>query len=250
MSSSTPRPLAPRPLLLGHRGARRHASENTLAAFDLALQHGCDGSEFDVRLTCDTRAVIFHDLRFHGRSIRKSTYEALCIHRGRMRRRRAPLPPAEALPCVEDVLDRFGATSYLDIELKVPGLEEGVLRALRLQQTPATNFIVSSFKVEVLRELRARDAEVPLGFVTRQRKGFAAWERLDAQLGLQVLVANHKLVSRELIDDVHAAGKQIFVWTVNRERQMLRLAEMGVDALISDNTELLGRVFRAHNHRR
>jgi glycerophosphoryl diester phosphodiesterase len=167
------------------------------------------------------------------------------MHRRGLRRKHADLPPAEALPCVEDVLERFGATSYLDIELKVPGLEETVLRALRLLRTPASNFLVSSFKVEVLRELRARDAQVPLGFVTRQRRGWAAWERLDAQLGLQVLVANHKLVSRELIDDVHAAGNQIFVWTVNRERQMRRLAELGVDALISDNTELLGHVFRA-----
>jgi hypothetical protein len=45
------------PLLLGHRGARRAAPENTLAAFDLALQHGCDGFEFDVRRTLDGRSL-------------------------------------------------------------------------------------------------------------------------------------------------------------------------------------------------
>jgi glycerophosphoryl diester phosphodiesterase len=52
-----------RPLLLGHRGLRvpQAPPENTFAAFDLALQHGCDGFEFDVRLTGDGRAVICHD---------------------------------------------------------------------------------------------------------------------------------------------------------------------------------------------
>ncbi len=60
---------AARPLLLGHRGARRAAPENTLEAFDLALAHGCDGFEFDVRMTRDGRCVICHDPRLRGREI-------------------------------------------------------------------------------------------------------------------------------------------------------------------------------------
>jgi len=57
-----------RPLLLGHRGARAEKSipENTLASFDCALAQGCDGFEFDVRLSADGQPVICHDTRVHG----------------------------------------------------------------------------------------------------------------------------------------------------------------------------------------
>src|SRR5437660_5423339 len=100
------------PLLLGHRGARatKSVSENTIAAFDLALQHGCDGFEFDVRLTADGRPVICHGGRFAGITIARAACKRL-----------------PALPLLEDVLARYGSRAFLDIELKVPGLEPYVL---------------------------------------------------------------------------------------------------------------------------
>src|SRR5580704_10634380 len=96
-----------RPLLLGHRGARAEKSipENTLASFDLALARGCDGFEFDVRLTADGQPVVCHDATAHGLKIAESSAEKL------------------GLPHVRDVLARYQSTAFLDIELKVSGLE-------------------------------------------------------------------------------------------------------------------------------
>src|SRR5271169_656102 len=96
-----------RPLLLGHRGARAEKSipENTLASFDLALSQGCDGFEFDVRLTADGQAVAGHDATAHGSKIAESPAEKL------------------ALLHLRDVLARYQSTAFLDIELKVSGLE-------------------------------------------------------------------------------------------------------------------------------
>ncbi len=62
----------PKPLLLGHRGAKSYAPENTIEAFELALQHGCEGLEFDVRLTADQQAVICHDPKFNRVEIARS----------------------------------------------------------------------------------------------------------------------------------------------------------------------------------
>jgi glycerophosphoryl diester phosphodiesterase len=234
-----------RPLLLGHRGARHHAPENTLAAFDLALQHGCDGFEFDVRLTRDHRAVICHDLLYRGLSVEKSVYRELS-RRGERSLAGAPAQSPSLVPCLDDVVKAYCARAYLDIELKVSGLEKATVQTLAQHKPPAERFVVTSFFPEILRELRSRSPRVPIGFITDNRKHIAAWEKLDAELRLQVVAAHHKLVTGALLDEVHAAGKQLFVWTVNRERQMLQLADMGVDALISDDTELLGRVFRRH----
>src|SRR5271167_3797714 len=95
-------------LLLGHRGAGASSSvpENTLAAFDLALEHGCDGFEFDVRLTADKQAVVCHDPK-HGRST---------IARAQSLR-------LADLPRLDEVLRHYGQRVFLDIELKVSGLE-------------------------------------------------------------------------------------------------------------------------------
>src|SRR4051812_38163996 len=98
-----------RPLLLGHRGARRGAPENTLEAFDLCLSHRCDGFEFDVRQCAGGRAVICHDPKIRGRDINRSTFAAL------------------GLPSLEDVLARYASRAFLDIELKLAGLEQDVV---------------------------------------------------------------------------------------------------------------------------
>jgi len=95
-----------RPLLLGHRGARATASipENTLASFDLCMQHGCDGFEFDVRRTADGISVVCHDDSFRGLNLAKANAPDL-----------APWHAQGLLPTLEEVLKRFSPVSFLDI---------------------------------------------------------------------------------------------------------------------------------------
>ncbi len=210
-----------RPLLLGHRGARRYAPENTFEAFDLALAHGCDGFEFDVRRTCDGRSIICHDPKLHQHSIAESTYTDLQA-------------VVRSLTCLEDLLARYAGQAFLDIELKVPQLEDGLVTALRQQQP--CDCLVSSFLSDVLDGVRTRDPQIPRGFLFDQGEGLMRWAALD----VQYVLPHHSLVSHELVDDVHAAGRKIVVWTVNQEREMRALAGMGVDGIISDDTRLLG----------
>jgi len=220
-----------KPLLLGHRGARAAASENTIPAFDLALAHGCDGFELDVRLTRDAQAVICHDPRLARRSVRLSTYSQLCERLAR----KQPASTREALlPSLDDVLARYANRAWIDIELKAKGLEAHVVAAVR-RHGLRRNFCVSSFRSVVLDELRARDPYMPLGFLAKRRWRIARWDRLD----VQVVIPHYRLVSARLVDEVHAAGKMLMTWTVNSPRQMRRMAEFGVDAVISDDTELL-----------
>src|SRR5438874_11079904 len=105
----TPQGISSRPLLLGHRGARGVTSipENTIESFDRALADGCDGFEFDVRLTLDEEAVIFHDPGSGKFKVERT--------------RAQDLPP---LPRLRDVLKRYQDKAFLDIELKVRGLEK------------------------------------------------------------------------------------------------------------------------------
>jgi glycerophosphoryl diester phosphodiesterase len=214
------------PLLLGHRGLRSRSfsvRENTLAAFDLALQHGCDGFEFDVRLTADDTAVICHGHRFASITIAKAIAARL-----------------RSLPLLEDVLERYASRAFLDIELKVPGVESQVLTAIS-HNPPEQGYVVSSFLPNVLIELRTRSQSVPLGIICETRKQLSIWRDLP----IQYVIANERLITPELLRDAQNAGKAVFAWTINNKASMLRLANSGIDGIISDKTCLLAETLRA-----
>ncbi len=209
-------------LLLGHRGARRYAPENTIAAFDLAMEHGCDGFEFDVRLTSDQHCVICHDPKLAGRTVASSTYDALV--------------PA---PCLPDVLQRFANSAYLDIELKVAALEAQVAAMLQ-EQAPQRGYCVSSFLPEVIQAVHAQGRAIPLGLICESPRQFANWQKLP----IQAVFLKYSLTTQKVVSELRTGGKQVFVWTVNGAREMREFANMGVDGIISDDTKLLVETLR------
>src|SRR5579864_4174422 len=201
-------PAPTRPLLLGHRGARavRSIPENTLESFDRALADGCDGFEFDVRLTEDEEAVVCHDAKVSG-------YEVS----------RTPAKQLSRLPRLRDVLQRY-RDSFLDIELKVKGLERITLD-LFLRHKPRRGFVVSSFIPGVLKSLRAEDPTIPLGLICETKTQLRLW----SDLPVEYVILHHPLAEPDLIRKVRGAGKKVIVWTVNDPAEMQHFAEFGVD---------------------
>jgi glycerophosphoryl diester phosphodiesterase len=208
-----------RPLLLGHRGTRVSGApeENTLAAFEFALQSGCDGFEFDVRRTACGHAVICHDEEVRDIHVAKAACGQL-----------------QSLPRLADILKNYASRAFLDIELKVPGLESDVLVALR-EHPLEHGYVVSSFLPEVLLDLRARSAEVALGFICDQKKTLDRWQ----ELAVEYVIPRYPLITSRLVQAVHGAGKTILTWTVNDQKVLRRLADWGVDGIISDDPQLL-----------
>ncbi len=211
--------MAAPPLLLGHRGARaiKSVPENTLPSFDLALSHGCDGFEFDVRRTSDGRGLICHDPRIGKLTVCHVTSNQL-----------------PQCPLLEDVLQHCAHRAFLDIELKVSELETTVLTALRECQLQR-DYVVSSFLPEVIMELKARSGTTPVGIICDKPNELARWH----QLPVEYVIPEQKLVTEQFVDEVHSAGRRLFVWTVNEPKEMLRFAGWGVDGIISDDTKLL-----------
>jgi glycerophosphoryl diester phosphodiesterase len=136
------------------------------------------------------------------------------------------------------VVQRYAARCFLDIELKVVGLEQHALELIATH-APKGPHVISSFLPEVLRELRAVNPAARTGFITEKQSTLGKWEALD----VAAIIPQHKLVSASLVADVHAAGRQVMVWTVNDAREMRAMADMSVDAIISDDTQLLCRTF-------
>jgi len=211
-------------LLLGHRGARDYAPENTFSAYDLALDHGADGFEFDVRGTRDRLTIICHDAKFHRLVIRRRTLKQL---------RAACVSPKEQPPTLEAVLERYRGSAFLNIEVKVRGLEELVMRAVK--RARPERYFISSFLPGVVRKLHRLDHSLVLGALAQTTWQLRRWRILP----VKYVVPHYRLLSRRLVTKLHAAGKTVITWTVNDRRQMLRAAEWGVDGIISDDTKLL-----------
>lgn len=215
-----------RPLLLGHRGARKYAGENSFSAFDLALEHGCDGFEFDVRYTRDARCVVCHDSLYHRRRVACRSFSEL------------------NLPCAEEVIRRYSSRAFLDIELKVLGDPGPILRCLT--EVKAKMYILSSFLPEVLRSVARVDSRTPLGLICESPAQLRVWPTLP----VHAVVMNWRLAEKNVVDEIHCAGKQVFVWTVNKRKTMERFAALGVAGIISDDTKLLVETLKDKNRLR
>ena len=220
-------------LLLGHRGSLRHALENTMPAFEIALDHGCDGFELDVRLTVDRHAAVFHDPAASGHIVSDSTFQELRQTVG------------YNVPSLREVWTQFAQRCFLNVELKVPGLEEHVL-ALHTAEPPKKGLLVSSFVPEVVESLSRAGPTMPLGYICKDPAKLDRWKDLP----IKTAVLHFSLLSPELVLALRAAGKQIFAWTVNAESEMLRLAELGIDGIISDDTVHLCRVLAGYRRAR
>ena len=213
-----------RALLLGHRGAHgvKNVAENTLASFDLALSQGCDGFEFDVRLTGDAQAVICHDATIRGLEISQHTAQSL------------------ALPSLRQVLARYQNTAFLDIELKIPGLERIALDLLR-EFPPSCGFVVSSFIPEVLTGIYNLDKTIPLGLICETKTQLSLWSKLS----VSHVIPHYRLLSQKLLRELKAERKKVFVWTVNSPATIKRFSSWQVDGIISDYPEHLSSTLAA-----
>jgi glycerophosphoryl diester phosphodiesterase len=236
--------MAAPPLLIGHRGARgiRSITENTFRSFDSALQSGCDGFEFDVRLSGDKRAVVLHDSRHRSLTVASSTFAQL--QRGAKPRsspKKNTSKQESELVCAEQVIARYRNRAFLDIELKVAGLETMVLDSLR--QAPARDYVVSSFLPDVLWEMKARSAATT-GMICDRKTQLSRWPKMPTEY----VIVEQKLLSHQLIEELHAARRRVFVWTVNTPARMRRFADWGVDGVISDHPGLLVETMREWKH--
>jgi len=217
------------PLLLGHRGVRvlRTVPENSFAAFDAALAQGCDGFEFDVRATADGALVTVHDAKYRGVTVAT-----------------APQARLANLPQLSEILKKYGARSFLDIELKVEGMEPEVLQVLR-EHRPERGYVISSFLPSVVLELRARRSAIPLGIICDKPSQL----RRSFELPVDYMILEQPLLREELVERIHEAGRKLLVWTVNKPDDMRRLAAWGVDGIISDDPGLLARTLSPRGDR-
>jgi glycerophosphoryl diester phosphodiesterase len=219
--------------VIAHRGASGHRPENTLPAYELAVEQGADLIEIDLHRTRDAAIVVSHDEDLAGLGGRGEIADASLAEV-----RALDAGEGERVPTLDEVLDRFGRRIPFNLEIKrgtrieYPGIEAAALAALErrglLERT-----LFSSFYDPVLRRLRELSPRARIGLLVSRRFPAGALERARA-LGAEALHPERPLVTRELVTAAHGEGLAVYVFTVDDPEDMARLLELGVDGIFTN----------------
>lgn len=221
--------------IIGHRGARGLAPENTLLGFETALRLGVDGVEFDVQRHPDGELFLLHDLSLE----RTTNGEGIATEQPWPALRRLDAGQGERLPTLDETLDLIDRRCRINIELKTwNGCAEAVAQCLQSRLTQgwdAELFIVSSFHLPELQRFRAALPAVPIAalYCGVPLAGAAELATLGAR---QVHLAD-EFVDADYVAAAAADGRPAWAYTVNTPAAAVRLQELGVSGIFTDHPE-------------
>jgi glycerophosphoryl diester phosphodiesterase len=239
-----------RPAVFAHRGASAFAPENTLAAFRLALAPGADGVELDAMLCGSGEIVVIHD----------DTVDRTSGERGLVRQMKlaqlksldagsffAPSFAGEPIPTLDEVFAEIGSRAVINVELKnyetpTDALPDKVVD-LVIRHGLQDRIIFSSFHPFNLIRVRRRLPQTPAAILTLPGKPgrlLRGW--LGRMLAPKYIHPYYSDVSAENMAREHRLGRRVNAWTVNEESEMMRLINIGIDGIITDNPSLARRV--------
>ncbi len=231
-----------RPLIYGHRGASAVEPENTMRAFERAFRDGADGVECDVRLTSGGEVIVLHDvdtLRVAGTSVRARTASLADL-------RRIDVGTGERIPLLADLLDLASARGGLvNVELKGDDVNRAALvratmQVVRDSKAMKARVLYSTFDVAMFLMLRAarvataQAAPVGLLLETSSAERFARRGWMKA-ISPNAVHPPHHALSASFASRIKSTGAVLNVWTVDATADLLRMNELGVDGVVSND---------------
>jgi glycerophosphoryl diester phosphodiesterase len=229
-------------IVIAHRGAAAHAPENTMASVRRALEDGADMVEIDVQETADGEVVVFHDSDFMktaGRPLKLWDATAPDLNRLDIGSWFDPEFEGERVPTLEEVLIESRGRARVDIELKYYGHDQALERRVVeiVERTDMSSDVaIMSLKYDGVQKIRSLRPDWTYGLLTSVSLGDATAFDVD------FLAVNAGSASRRFVRRAHAAGKEVYVWTVNDPFFMSAMMSRGVDGIITDDPGLARRV--------
>ncbi len=230
-------------LNIAHRGFSARYPENTLAAFEAAIQAGAWMCELDVHLTRDRVPVVIHDEKLERTTSGQGMVGDLTLAEikalvaaGKFREFQN-----ERVPTLEEVLALVHGRCGLNVEIKCRGAERAVCDLIR-RHDEVTSSMVSSFEWDTLAAVRGIDSEIRLGLLAEEDPQ----RLLEAAVAMQAFAINPRfdLVDRELCRQAHERGLQVLVWTVDAPDAMRALIGNGVDGIMTNYPDRLAALIR------
>ncbi|HEY9790453.1 MAG TPA: glycerophosphodiester phosphodiesterase [Candidatus Obscuribacterales bacterium] len=228
------------PLIIAHRGGRRWAPENTLAAFKRSVDAHVDGIELDIHRCKTGELIVIHDETLQrttngaGLVKDKTLAELKSLDAGSWYK---PEFKDERLPLLSEVLDLVDGKCSVNVEIKdtpiaYPGIDDALIELLSHYKYPE-KIIVSSFDHAILKSFHAKAPQYKVGFLDAAIP--ASIGEYAQIVGATAWNPDYEVLRTDAVTDAHAAGLKIFTWTVNKPEEWNKLNKMGVDGIITDD---------------
>lgn len=223
------------PLVIGHRGAMGHETENTLPSIQKAMDLGVDMIEIDVFKIKSGEIVVFHDDKLDRLTNAPGNIEDYYI----FDLRKVIVDGGHKIPMLQDVLKLIDNKVALNIELKGAGTADRVNHIMNSyienRNWSAENFIISSFNWNELKEMRKYNPNVAIAVLTEE-------DPVDAipvakELNAVAINPYFKKLDLEKANEIRDAGFKIYTWTVNEPADIEAMKRIAVDGIITNFPE-------------
>ncbi len=229
---------------VAHRGASGYAPENTIAAFDKAVEMKADYIEIDVQRSKDGELVIIHDTTVDRTTdgtgkVGNLTFEQIrSLDAGSWKGEQFK---GEKIPTFDEILDRYHGKTGILIELKAPELYPGIeaqvaqeLMERNLDKPQNEKIIIQSFNFESMKITNNLLPKVPIGVLTSSRAHTTVTALHEFAGYADYFNPSYGIVSEDLVNRVHNLGMKIQSWTVRSQETADFLLQMNVDGIITD----------------
>ena len=230
--------------IIGHRGARGEAPENTLAGFQYIHDLGIRAVEFDVRQLKDAELVIMHDDNFlRTTSIDKNLYECSSAELEAYNQAYIWMDwDKQITPTLSDALHIMQDFNHLEVEVKavetMADAEKLVLALEQQLQGFEKTAVITSFDLKIHHALKQMNSKFQRGLLVENDIQLKAIDQaLELECG-QIGWMN-QLATPELIRATQQEKLKISVWTVNSIERAQQLRDLGIDGLITDFPKLM-----------
>ena len=223
-----------------HRGDTSIFLENTIEAFQSAISLGYQYLETDLRETSDGKIITFHDpnlKRITGANITISETKFSDI---RMRR----LPSRETIPTIDELLEEF-PDSFFNMDLKVNQIEEKVLKKIN-SHNALERVCLGSFNSRTIKKINSLEPKILTSMGISQVIMYKFFQKKNISKLIQIPTRWNgiKVITKKFIDRLHNDGLKVHVWTINKEKEMQSLIDLGVDGIMTDNASGLIKVMK------
>ncbi|UJH66251.1 glycerophosphodiester phosphodiesterase [Allomuricauda sp. SCSIO 65647] len=222
-------------LVIGHRGAMGHETENTLASIQKAIDLGVDMIEIDVFKINSGEIVVFHDERLERLSNSRGRIEEYDISN----LRQVILNGDHQIPTLQEVLQLIDNKVALNIELKGSNTAEPVNiitdHYIKEEGWALKNFVISSFKWDELKRMREQNPDISIAVLTEEDPLNAI--QMARELKAVAINPYYKFLTKEKVKEIHDAGFKVYTYTVNEAVDIQRMKDFGVDGIFSNYPE-------------
>lgn len=225
--------------VMAHRGASTEAPENTMAAFQKAIDDMADYIELDVQLTNNGEVIVMHDSNAYrttgvDANIVNMTYkEVKTLDAGSWF---SDEYVGENVPSLKEVLELTQGKIKLNIELKPAdngtALAKNTVRLIE-KYNMVNDCVITSFSESALKAVKTYNQGIKVGYILS-----AAYGDFYDMKNVDFFSVNAAFLSKRTIDAIHNSGKRVYAWTVNNKESIKNLTNKGVDGIITDNPVL------------